>query len=274
MDTSSISPVLPRTPLHVRRHAGTHKLERHWWYIWIPLFSAMVWFGSLLALLITWIRSGRPHYVSMLETQHIAYISDVAADFLKPLFITGNVITAIGLSLSLSIERWARHDGRLLPNMRKREKVTSALAIIWSFVGGAGLILLSVFDTKRYPLLHDVFLGVFVAGTAISAFFTIVEFRWLNKTFGARYRALRAGYLFKAVFAVILISLAIPFGVLIDSSHRDPGAIIEWTIALLYTFYLLSFWWDLRQSGHFEKDELSPERLAEVGMREWGVPTM
>lgn len=82
---------------------------------------------------------------------------------------------------------------RLLPNMRRREKVMSTLAIIWSFIGGVGVraslrqfvviangifiqvILLSIFDTKRHPRLHRVFLLVFVAGTAFSAIFTIIE---------------------------------------------------------------------------------------------------
>ena len=36
---------------------------------------------------------------------------------------------------------------RLHPNMRRREKVFSTLAVIGSFIGGAGLILLSIFDT-------------------------------------------------------------------------------------------------------------------------------
>ena len=61
--------------------------------------------------------------------------------------------------------------------MRKREKAKSILAIMWSFVGGAGLILLAVFDTKRHVSLHRVFLLVFVVGTALSALFTIAEVR-------------------------------------------------------------------------------------------------
>ncbi|KAH8106661.1 Frag1/DRAM/Sfk1 [Phellopilus nigrolimitatus] len=251
-----------------------HRHRHHWWYVWVPLAAATMWFGTVLALLITWLRSGRPHYVSMADDQNIAYISDVAADFLKPLFVTGCAITAVGFFLSLSIERWARHDGRLLPNMRRREKVMSTLAIIWSFIGGVGLILLSIFDTKRHPRLHRVFLLIFVVGTALSAIFTIIEFRWLDKTYGSRYRALRGGYIFKTVFAVILIALAIAFGALLDSSDPDSGAIIEWTIAFLYTFYLLSFWWDLRQSGGLSKGELGPEHLESTGMRERGGPTM
>ena len=61
-------------------------------------------------MLITWLASGRPQYVS--QDGSIAYISDVGADFLKPLFITGCAITAVSFFLSLSIGMWLRHEGR------------------------------------------------------------------------------------------------------------------------------------------------------------------
>ena len=59
--------------------------------------------------------------------------------------------------------------------MRRRERVLSSLAIAWAFVGGCGLILLSIFDTKRHPSLHRVFLLVFILGVGLSAIFTVLE---------------------------------------------------------------------------------------------------
>lgn len=112
---------------------------------------------------------------SMTSDQTIAYISDVAADFLKPLFIVACSITAVSFILDLIFERYLRHSGRLMPNMRTRERVLSSLAILGSVIGGAGLILLSVFDTRRHPKAHDAFLLVFIVGVALSAIFTIVE---------------------------------------------------------------------------------------------------
>ena len=61
--------------------------------------------------------------------------------------------------------------------MRRRERVLSTLAILGSFAGGCGLILLSVFDTKRFPSLHRIFLLVFILGVGLSAIFTIIEVR-------------------------------------------------------------------------------------------------
>lgn len=90
----------------------THRHRHHWLYVWIPGFTAFIWFGTVLALLVTWLASGRPHYVSMSPGQSIAYISDVAADFLKPLFVVACAITGVGFFLSLLVERWLRHSGR------------------------------------------------------------------------------------------------------------------------------------------------------------------
>jgi len=216
-----------------------------------------MWFATLWALLITWLASGRPKYVS--QDGKIAYISDVGADFLKPLFIVGCVFTGVSFFLSLSIERWLRHEGRLIPNMRRRERVFSCLAILGSFIGGAGLILLSIFDTKRHPSLHRLFLLIFILGVGLSAIFTVAEYRWLSHDF-VEVRKLRRAYIVKGIIATLLILLAIAFAVTLYEAI-DVGAVLEWTIAFGYTFFLLTFFYDLRMAKGVHKGELARERL-------------
>ncbi|KAF8968100.1 hypothetical protein BDZ97DRAFT_1975552 [Flammula alnicola] len=207
---------------------------RHWTYVWIPIATAAMWFCTLLAMLITWLASGRPKYPS--QDGSIAYISDVGADVLKPLFITGCAITGVGFFLSLLVERILRHTGRLMPNMRKRERVFSILAILGSFIA------------------HRVFLLVFIVGVGLSAIFSIIEYRWL-----------KIAYIAKAIIASTLILLAIAFAVALFKATtlvvRIPWlsssrAILEWTIAFGFTLYLLTFWYDLKQSKGVEKGEL------------------
>lgn len=212
-------------------------------------------------MLITWLAQGRPHYVSM--DGKVAYISDVGADILKPLFITGCSITAVSFFLSLMVERYLRHSGRLVPNMRMRERVFGTLAVFGSLVGGAGLILLSVFDTKRHSDLHRIFLLIFMLGVALSALFTVVEYRWISKDFRG-VEKLKKIYRAKAIIAGILILLAIAFAVALFKS-TDVGGILEWIIAFGFTLYLLTFYFDLRQSKGVHKGQLSAERLAENG---------
>jgi len=213
-------------------------------------------------MLITWFATGQPHYVS--QDGNIAYISDVGADILKPLFVTGSVITALCFFASLVVERLLRHQGRLIPIFRQRERVCGFLAVLGSFIGGLGLILLSILDTKRHTSLHRFFLLIFMLGVALSAIFTIIEYRWISKDFNY-FNQLRRAYTMKAFIATILIILAIAFGVCLykdGTNFTDAGAILEWTIALGFTFYLLTFAYDLRMSKGIRKGELSKERMA------------
>lgn len=79
-------------------------------YVWVPVFAALIWLSTLLAMLITWFATDQPRYVTM--DRSIPYISDIGADILKPLFVVGCSITGVGFFLSLVIERWLRHSGR------------------------------------------------------------------------------------------------------------------------------------------------------------------
>lgn len=148
-------------------------------------------------MLIAWLATGRPKYVS--QEGNIAYISDIGASYLKPLFIVGSSITAVCFVLTLAVGRWLKShsgryvvkdlslstshtSGRLLPDKRKAGRVCGFLAVVGALIGGTGLILLSVFDTARYTTLHRIFLLVFMVGVALSAIFTVIEVRhnWLG----------------------------------------------------------------------------------------------
>jgi len=77
------------------------------------------------------------------------------------------------LDLSFAAERWLRHTGRLARNSGVAEKVLSALSIVFAIAGTCGLILLSIFDTLRYPRLHDGFLLLFMLVTCL-------RWKWLS----------------------------------------------------------------------------------------------
>ena len=88
----------------------------------------------LLAMLIVWELQGHHHYASMSPGQRIAYISDIGAQGLKPLFIAGCCVTTVFLDLSFASERWLRHTGRLARNLGVAEKVLSALSSTFSYL--------------------------------------------------------------------------------------------------------------------------------------------
>ncbi|KAI9739751.1 MAG: hypothetical protein M1834_006471 [Cirrosporium novae-zelandiae] len=233
----------------------------------------------------------------MSDSQHIAYISarigfgqlsdiinytgapklterlylDIGAQGLKPLFITGSVITTIFLDLSFASERWLRHKGFLVQNHCKWDKALSILAIIFSIAGTCGLILLSIFDTWRHPRLHDGFLLLFIAGYIIAAIFLCAEYQRLGIHY-RQHRILRISFWIKLCFIIIEFGLAIGFGICTVGSHKSPnaGAVIEWVIALIFTFWVLSFLIDLlpaiRTKKHIPQGLKELERA--VGMTE------
>jgi hypothetical protein len=132
-------------------------------------------------LLLYWIvNTNRARYPSMQDGQYIAYISDIGAQELKPLFIAGCVVTTILLDASFGADRWLRHKGRLVPNTTLAEKILSGLTIFFAVFGTVGLVLLSVFDTARYPTLHNLFLLFFIAGYLLSAIFICWEYQRLG----------------------------------------------------------------------------------------------
>lgn len=217
---------------------------------WIfPVISALCWLGMLLGLLIHWNVDGRPHYPSMDASQTIAYISDVGAESLKPLFIAGACVTTIFLDLSFLSERWLRHRGRLAKNTTMLEKVLSGLSLLFAAIGTAGLILLSIFDTLHHPRLHDIFLLLFIAGYVISAIFICWEYQRLGIHF-RQHRVLRLSFWIKLSFILIEICLAIAFAVTNFKGEYNAAAVLEWAVSFIFTFYVFSFFIDLIPAVH------------------------
>lgn len=216
---------------------------------WVfPAFSALMWLGMLLGMLITWATAYHHiRYPSMEDGQSIAYISDIGAFKLKPLFITGSVITVVFLDVGFVAERWLRHTGRLSRNTSTTQKVLSSISILFAIAGAAGLILLSIFDTYHHPRAHDVFLLVFIAGYVISAIFLCAEYQRLGIHY-QNHRILAMSFWIKLAFIIVEIILAIVFASTSYTHHENEAAIFEWIVAFVFTFYVLSFVVDLLPS--------------------------
>lgn len=208
----------------------------------------------LIAMLVTWSVQGSPHYSSMSEGQKIAYISDVGAQGLKPLFIAMSAVTVVSFDLAFIFERWLRHTGRLAPNTSIWQKVYSGIAIIAAIVGAAGLILLSIFDTLRHNRLHNIFLAVFIIGYVVSAIFICWEYQRLGVHFHDT-SVLRYSFWIKLAFIFIELGLVIAFGVLSKQRMWNAAAVVEWTIAFIYFFYVLSFFIDFLPASRTKRHQ-------------------
>jgi hypothetical protein len=171
------------------------------------------------------------------------YISDIGADKLKPLFIAMSSVTVVSFDLSFIAERWLRHKGVLARNTSWVQKILNIVATIAAIAGAAGLILLSIFDTRRHPHLHNGFLILFIGGYIISAIFICAEYQRLGIHF-REHRVLRLSFWIKLTFILLELALAIAFGVCNNQNKWNTAAILEWVIALIFTFYVGSFFAD------------------------------
>ncbi|KAF2876248.1 Frag1/DRAM/Sfk1 family-domain-containing protein [Massariosphaeria phaeospora] len=238
-------------------------------YWTIPLFSALVWLAMLIAMLTTWTSQGRPHYSSMDPSQRIAYISDVGAQGLKPLFIAMSTVTVVSFDIAFLLERWLRHTGKLAPNTSIWQKIYSGLSIVFAIAGAAGLILLSIFDALRHNRLHNIFLAVFIGGYVLSAVFICWEYQRLGIHF-REHSVLRYSFWIKLSFILIEVALAIAFGVTQRQKLYNAAAVLEWTVAFIYFFYVLSFFIDfmpaVRSKGRQSRTTEMDMATAETGM--------
>lgn len=77
-------------------------------------------------------------------------------------------------------------------------------------------------------------------GYIISAIFICAEYQRLG-IHHREHRHLRISFWIKLAFIFVELGLAIAFGVLGDKDHYNSAAVVEWVIALIYTFYVWSF---------------------------------
>lgn len=237
----------------------------------VPIFSSLVWMSMLIAMLTTWSSQGMPHYPSMDPSQHIAYISDVGAQGLKPLFIAMSAVTVVSFDISFILERYLRHTGKLARNTSVWQKLYSTLSIVFAIAGAAGLILLSIFDTLHHNRLHNIFLAVFIGGYIISAIFICWEYQRLGIHF-RQHSILRYSFWVKLAFILLELALAIAFGVTQRKKMWNTAAILEWVIAFIYFFYVLSFFMDFMPAVR-SKHHQSRETEMNMADQEAGMTT-
>lgn len=197
----------------------------------------------LITMLAYWSAKGHPIYPTMGNGQTIAYISDIGAQELKPMFIAMSAVTVVTFDLAFIAERYMRHAGRLAPNTSHWQKLYSLISTIAAIVGAVGLILLTIYDNYHHNRMHNICLAVFIIGYIVSAIFICWEYQRL----GIHYRQhsiLRISFWIKLAFIIAEICLCIVFGVTQQKDMLNVAAVFEWIIAFVYTWYVLSFFID------------------------------
>ena len=217
-----------------------------------PSFSTLLTppLGTILGLLIPWLLQSRPRLASFDPDQTVAFISDLGAFQLKPLFIAGAIATSVLYVLTLLADRFLRH--RRAPRTATiGEKLLTVLAIGGAAVGGAGLSLLSIFDDFNFKDTHDKLLVVFIGGNLISAAALVMEYmlvaRHWHRT-AAEERTARMSFGMKLVYFLLEIVATAAFAAERVANNINVAGVLEYVNAALFAWFIFSFVMDLRTS--------------------------
>ncbi|KAL8883799.1 MAG: hypothetical protein Q9215_008010 [Flavoplaca cf. flavocitrina] len=219
-------------------------------YYILPLVGGIAWFLTLSILLIYWLAEGRPVYPSQINP-YIAFISDIGAHRLKPVFFVGCTVTAIAYAATIFAAHHVRSDPRMYgirdPLWRR---VVSALALIAGVAASVGCVCMSVFDTRWAKELHRPMLTMTFAGIALSALCTeIVYSDQMRRSAG--YKRLRPYCLISLGIFLSEVILSAAFWGFSWTDHERTGGILEWVVAFVGTFYILTFVGFVSQQLHY-----------------------
>ncbi|CAF1015315.1 unnamed protein product [Adineta ricciae] len=201
------------------------------------LIASLAWLATIAALFGLWARDDFVRYEP--DDGEVVYISNVGAVH-KTAFIIGTSITGTFFFLTLLFTKLCFD----MENRRRFKRSMSIISIICSLIGGASLILLSIFDSSNHSGAHYTFTGLFIVFTILSAIFTVFH-RF------SRYQWNFTVYL-RVAFIGLVIPLAITFAVMSSikgpnnvSTLKSVAASIEWSIAIIFVMYLAAFGLDL-----------------------------
>lgn len=110
-------------------------------YSWAPFLGALVWLGTLIALLVLWLVDGPPDYKQNRTIIYISYAGTIIIILIfgnlcahnniglgakwKGLFVAGTVVTAIFYIITLILDVELRRHERIPSFLRRRESVSN-----------------------------------------------------------------------------------------------------------------------------------------------------
>lgn len=212
----------------------------------LPLVSGTVWLITLLSLLIYWLAEGSPRYPGQVNPD-VAFISDIGAFRLQPLFIAGGIVASLTLtgtiiSVHLAQRERRRSTRRPGDEQSRYEKWVSILACVFDVAACPCRICITFFDNYGHPGLHRTFLFLALAGTALGCIctaFVVWGEMWSGPTKGNK--LLWRSCVFSNSLLVTEVVLGSTFtGLLWSGQHRGAG-FVEWVMAFVFTFYFWAF---------------------------------
>ncbi|KAF2835015.1 hypothetical protein M501DRAFT_477228 [Patellaria atrata CBS 101060] len=211
---------------------------RHLWLF--PFVSGASWLLTLTALLITWIAKGMPRYPHQ-TNPYVAFISNIAAFQLKPVFFIGSTITGFAFIGTIYSVHWARYDPRMYGIDDARWKKTISLtSVMAGTIAGISLSLLSAMDTFRYHKKHRILLMICFGGLFVTCLCTAVVYFDQILT-PSPFKRLRTYCMISTVLVLCQVGIGVSFIALLYEGYYRIAGCLEWTETFLGGFYVLTF---------------------------------
>jgi len=199
--------------------------------------ASLAWLATIAALFGLWAADDFIRYES--NDGQVQYISSVGGRH-KTVFIIGTAITGTFFVLTLIFTKLCFD----MENRRRFKRGVSITSIIFGIIASVSLLLLSIFDSINHSGAHYTFTGLFIVFTLLSAIFTII--------YRFSHNEINITVYIRVAFVSLVIPLAITFAVMTIIKEPDDqtqlksvAASIEWSIAILFVFYLALFTLDL-----------------------------
>ncbi|KAI8634258.1 Frag1/DRAM/Sfk1 family-domain-containing protein [Xylariaceae sp. FL1651] len=152
--------------------------------LWLfPLLAGTSFFITLTILLIRWLSLGQPQYPGQVNPD-VPFVSDVAAQTFKPVFIVGSAVTGVcffGTVFAVHHVRYSPKFYGLTDDARWRQGA-SFVALISGLAAAVSLVFLSIFDTNNAHKRHRYLLMGTFGALFVSALTTTVV--WWDQTHG------------------------------------------------------------------------------------------
>lgn len=138
-----------------------------------PIISGLLFLSTQLGLIFYWVVASHKTttYPTMHAGQTVPYLSDIGANQMKPLFISGFSLSAIFFSLGLTVDRWAIALSLPRSSISKWQRMRSILMVVFVWLGSAFLVMMTALDSGSTRSIHIIFLFVFFfkyAGLAVT----------------------------------------------------------------------------------------------------------
>ncbi len=225
---------------------GFRNVSEHLTYLrLLPIITGVAWLTTLSILFIYWLAQGRPRYPAQ-SNPYVAFISDIGAFALQPLFVAGGAITAITLLSTILCVHLVFHREYWFQNTVKPQrykKIFSVLACLFQGVSCPCQVCLTVFDNKSYPRMHRILLLGAFAGTALSAVCTTIVFwgeMWRQEQ-AKKLKTRRQSVVVSTTIFGVEFCMGIAFTILLYLKFYRISGSLEWAMTFLFTFYFLAF---------------------------------